>query len=164
MEHDILTKMSFQFFTYWPDKMNRPGCASIEEFIDSAALIDLIKKTITTQPVLVFCDQEKKIEMESALLNPRQIDEEHDFEALRSLHLKQNGSSTYQLLLACNPRTMRGSDFRSPAIGIALIIAKKFQSKADLQQGLGRVGRYKDPCKRFAVGKNEIDLVDAAAA
>ncbi len=25
------------------------------------------------------------------------------------------------------------------------------------------MGRYKDPCKRFAVGKNEIDLVDTAA-
>jgi hypothetical protein len=28
---------------------------------------------------------------------------------------------------------------------------------------LGRVGRYKDPCKRFAVGLNDDDLVDAAA-
>ena len=58
---------------------------------------------------------------------------------------------------------MRGTDFRSPGIGIALIIAKRFQSKVDLQQGLGRVGRYNDPCKRFAVGKDEIDLVDASA-
>ena len=48
MEHDILTKMSFKFFTYWPDKMNRPGHASVDEFIDSADLIDLIKKTVTT--------------------------------------------------------------------------------------------------------------------
>ena len=107
---------------------------------------------------------QKKNDMEKAFLNPRQIDEEQDFEALTSLHLKRNGSSTYQLLVACDPRTMRGTDFRSPGIGIALIIDKKFQSKADLQQGLGRVGRYKDPCKRFAVGKDERDLVDAAAA
>ena len=58
---------------------------------------------------------------------------------------------------------MRGTDFRSPGVGIALIVAKKFESKVDLQQGLGRVGRYKDPCKRFAIGKDEIDLVDIAA-
>ena len=58
---------------------------------------------------------------------------------------------------------MRGTDFRSPGIGIALINAKRFQSKVDLQQGLGRVGRYNDPCKRFAVGKDESDLVDASA-
>ena len=48
MEHDILTKMSFKFFTYWPDQLNRPGHASVDEFIDSADLIDLIKKTVTT--------------------------------------------------------------------------------------------------------------------
>jgi hypothetical protein len=60
MEHDILTKMSFAFFTYWPDQLNRPSRASINEFIDSNDLINVVEKTINTQPVLVFCDPEKK--------------------------------------------------------------------------------------------------------
>ena len=28
---------------------------------------------------------------------------------------------------------------------------------------MGRVGRYKDPCKRLAVGSNDYDLIDTAA-
>jgi hypothetical protein len=80
----------------------------------------------------MFCDSEIKNDLEKASLNPRLIDDEYDFESLQSLHLKQTGSP-YQLLVACNPRTMRGTDFRSPGVGIALIVAKKFQSKVDLQ-------------------------------
>lgn len=53
---------------------------------------------------------------------------------------------------------MRGVDYRSPLIGIALIIGKSFANSREADQGLKRVGRFKDPCHRIAL--EGIPLVD----
>ena len=49
---------------------------------------------------------------------------------LVNLHKKK--SNYYNLIVACDPHTMRGSDFRSTEVGITLIVAKKFNSNIDL--------------------------------
>jgi hypothetical protein len=40
--------MSFKFFTYWPDSLDRPGRASIDKFIDTADLLNLVSTTVAS--------------------------------------------------------------------------------------------------------------------
>ena len=45
---------------------------------------------------------------------------------------------------------MRGVDYKTQdGLGIDLLIARNFPSTSAYQQGLGRVGRYGEPCERF---------------
>ena len=44
---------------------------------------------------------------------------------------------------------MRGFDYRSK-VGIDLIICKSFSTERAMVQGLGRVGRNGDLCRRFS--------------
>lgn len=43
---------------------------------------------------------------------------------------------------------MRGFDYRAPSKGITLILAAPFANQREAMQGLNRVGRFGDPCKR----------------
>jgi len=53
---------------------------------------------------------------------------------------------------------MRGYDYRAPTKGITLIIGASFNNYRELYQGLSRVGRYNDYCKRYKV--DGIPIVD----
>ena len=53
---------------------------------------------------------------------------------------------------------MRAVDYRSPNLGIALVICKSFENERAAQQGLGRVGRNEDPCQRVQL--KSIALID----
>jgi|688.fasta_scaffold37673_4 hypothetical protein len=66
------------------------------------------------------------------------------------VNLQNKSDKLFNLIVACEPKTMRGSDFRSKDVGITLIVAKSFNSNNDLQQGLGRVGRFGDKCYRIS--------------
>jgi hypothetical protein len=44
---------------------------------------------------------------------------------------------------------MRGVDYRSPTVGIALMITKSFPIEREAIQGLNRVGRFGDPYNRI---------------
>ena len=55
---------------------------------------------------------------------------------------------------------MRGSDFRTSLTGICLVVDQGFESSRDAQQGLARVGRYGEACKRLRTART--DLVDKA--
>jgi hypothetical protein len=57
---------------------------------------------------------------------------------------------------------MRGFDYRAESVGIALVIAKSFVNDREAIQGLNRVGRFGDQCRRICV--NSIDLVDREQA
>ena len=64
------------------------------------------------------------------------------------------------VLIVTKPLLMRGFDYRAPKMGIELLIAKSFENQRAYEQGLGRVGRNRDPCKRFLLEK--LDPVDKA--
>jgi len=65
---------------------------------------------------------------------------------------------SYVLLIATNAELMRAIDYRSPNLGLALVIAKSFEHPRQAQQGLGRVGRNSDPCQRVKL--TGVPLVD----
>ena len=55
---------------------------------------------------------------------------------------------------------MRGIDYRASTHGISLIIADSFKNHREVIQGLSRVGRFQDPCRRYLV--KGVELVDSA--
>ena len=75
-----------------------------------------------------------------------------NFKELRKL-------TPYDCVLVSRLDLMRGVDYRSDPHGIDELIANQFPNKRAYVQGLGRVGRYNEPCGRFIItGLN--DTVD----
>jgi hypothetical protein len=56
---------------------------------------------------------------------------------------------------------MRGFDYRSPLLGLNLVIQKPFETHRHLQQGICRVGRYGERCTRLLV--KGVQLIDKEA-
>jgi len=50
---------------------------------------------------------------------------------------------------------MRGFDYRAKTFGVCLIVDQGFDSPADVDQGLARVGRQNDPCERLITNTTE---------
>ena len=61
------------------------------------------------------------------------------------------------VVLITDPELSRGIDYRAAegTVGIALLVMSSVQSQRAFIQLLGRVGRYREPCKRFLW--NELD-------
>ena len=55
---------------------------------------------------------------------------------------------------------MRGVDYRASTHGISLVIADSFENHREATQGLCRLGRFQDPCRRYLV--SGVDLVGNA--
>jgi len=67
----------------------------------------------------------------------------------------------YRVVVALDKSAMRGLDYRSDGIPITLVIAKSFDNKREAAQGLSRVGRFGDTCKR--VQFKDTPLIDVKA-
>jgi hypothetical protein len=52
---------------------------------------------------------------------------------------------------------MRGFDYRAESVGITLVVAKSFVNEREAIQGLNRVGRFGDQCKRIMF--ESVDLI-----
>jgi hypothetical protein len=64
----------------------------------------------------------------------------------------------YKLIIATDPFAMRGFDYRAKTTGITLVIAKSFAHEREAIQGLNRVGRFGDQCKRIMLAA--VPLID----
>jgi hypothetical protein len=64
----------------------------------------------------------------------------------------------YKLIIATDPFAMRGFDYRAKTVGITLVVAKSFAHEREAIQGLNRVGRFGDQCKRIVLAS--VPLVD----
>ena len=85
--------------------------------------------------------------------------EEVDHQVLRTLHEQVNGK--YRVVVALDKSAMRGLDYRSDGIPITLVLAKSFDNKREAAQGLSRVGRFGDACRR--VQFKDTPLIDVKA-
>ena len=71
------------------------------------------------------------------------------FTNCKDLHRLKN-LTKYDILVVTDAELMRGVDYRSAKnAGISLLIMGAFASTRAFVQGLGRVGRYTEPCQRF---------------
>ncbi len=85
------------------------------------------------------------------------VNDDTEFELLRNLD-DRNLNRSHRILLVSKSLIMRGTDFRSVKKGILLIVARAFDSQRETDQGLARVGRFGDKCKRLLL--DGIELVD----
>ena len=70
-------------------------------------------------------------------------------------------------LIVTDEELMRGIDYRlkktegSKDDGIDLLVMRSFSSKRAVEQGLSRVGRYNEPCRRYKL--ESVGLLDTEA-
>ena len=75
-----------------------------------------------------------------------------DLDVLRCL-------TSQDVLLVTKPALMRGFDYRC-ATGIALFLARRFESRRASFQACGRVGRYGEPCRRVVASDIQGELYE----
>ena len=63
-------------------------------------------------------------------------------------------------LIITDLQLMRGVDYRNKGKGIDLLLARDFPTTRSYVQGLGRVGRYSEPCDRFQLDTMQEKLVN----
>ena len=128
--------------------------------IEGAQLQEMLEKR--ERPILLFTDAERAHNLcnnDPAPGNCHQDCKEHSF--LRQLGEKTDGK--FPLLVVTDPKLMRGYDYRS-TVGIDLVIDKQFASEREMIQGLNRVGRNGDDCKRFTLVDPLVDMKQQAQA
>jgi hypothetical protein len=101
--------------------------------------------------MIIFAEKADFPKYES-MIEHEQKYEDQEVDAVVKDYIKKGS-----LILVSDSKYMRGYDYRSEE-GLALFIAKSFENAREAQQGLGRVGRFGDPCKRYI--KEGVNLVD----
>ena len=81
------------------------------------------------------------------------MSEETDYNILRCLD-----QQPFKLVVATGEFAMRGIDYRSEKFTMTEVIAKSFSCKVQARQGLDRVGRFGDSCRRIRF--QDVEMVD----
>lgn len=63
--------------------------------------------------------------------------------------LRQLDRAPYKLLVASDSFAMRGIDYRSKTNPLFLVVAQQFPCTREALQGVARVGRFGDPCRKI---------------
>jgi hypothetical protein len=131
------------------------------ELPDPSDIYSFCREELKESAVLLYCTMKcfKKVFKDSKLsftLASAASDTE-----LRNLD-QRGHDGLFRLLIAtdASPSAMRGLDFRAPAGSITLLVAASFPNVREASQGLYRVGRFGDACKRLIVAG--VPLVDEA--
>jgi hypothetical protein len=66
------------------------------------------------------------------------------------------------VVVATDKFAMRGLDYRSKLVPMALILAKSFENPREAMQGSNRVGRFGDSCTRTSF--SDIPIINDEAA
>ena len=117
-----------------------------------------IDEHITHQPVLVYCTDEQKENLNQDNRFQKKVSNEEILDDEVMQHLQRKYDGAYLLLIATEDKYMRAIDYRAPDTGIALVIARPFNHSRQSLQGLGRVGRNGDKCNRVRLAN--VELVD----
>ena len=80
-------------------------------------------------------------------------------ETIDPLLLRQLGQAPYKLLVSLDQFGMRGLDYRSKSNPLFLVVAQQFSCVREALQGVSRVGRFGDPCRRIKFADCQ-ELVD----
>ena len=95
--------------------------------------------------------------LKGLLSNTVLVDQLTDASTLRHCDKRQDGDR-YTTYIVSDEALTRGTDWRSPDVGMALVLDRGFESERDLQQALARVGRFGDRAVR--VKSNNVELID----
>ena len=75
---------------------------------------------------------------------------------LAALEKLKDELGNYPVVIVHSEDMMRGVDYRSDSKGMTLVIDNSFSTNRDALQGLSRVGRFGDDCRRYLVGGVEL--------
>jgi len=112
-------------------------------------------------PVLVYCDDSLHEELKNRNLPLLVVDNNVNHNILRQLDQPTN-INQYSVVVAKDKSAMRGLDYRSVKVKMALFVAKSFENKREAFQGFNRVGRFGDTCCR--IGFDDVPVIDQKAA
>ena len=82
-----------------------------------------IEEHITHQPVLVYCTDEQKENLNQDNRFQKKVSNEEILDDEVMQHLQRKYDGAYLLLIATEDKYMRAIDYRAPDTGIALVIA-----------------------------------------
>lgn len=102
-------------------------------------------------PVLVYGPMELKDAVAAAIADLIVVDPQVDYSMLRQLD-----NAPYKVLFAVDEFGMRGIDYRCERTTMHLVIAQPFSCTREALQGVARVGRFGDPCKRIIFHGTEL--------
>ena len=154
--------MEFEIMSYFITSKKNDKDPVFDERLEESqdqTLLSLIEKERATLPVLVFCSEEALASMWEKIPEMIEIKEIETHSDLERVEVKDEFGNC-KVFVACAEMNMRGLDFRAPKLGMTLIVNKGFSSKRDMYQGMNRVGRFGDKCKRVKLGK--FSVVDPA--
>lgn len=136
------------------------SCIQTLPLSPDADLIQHILEVLTEYAVLLYCSLEfqRLLKDDNIPFILIQDGEDIDDEFLRTLENRSSTDGFHTLIVTCTSFGMRGFDYRSPMKGITLIIAASFEHQRQATQGLNRVGRFSDPCRRMIL--KDIPLID----
>ena len=150
-ERSVFECMKFNEATYWPKNVAVPFVDYSLRTVDGSCFRDLcrvIGHELDRRPVLLFCDQKEIDTVWSDITPAKEIKDRRDYGILKQLD-RVNHKGMHELILATTEEEMRGVDLRAPMKGVTLVIAKSFSCQRNADQGLMRVGRYGDPCRKL---------------
>jgi hypothetical protein len=149
VEARVVNALQLKVFHYVPDaevvdvatrlKMDHIQHASSTE--DKAKFIASL---VVNGPVLVYGTVELRDALATVSVEPVTIDPSTDYSMLRKLD-----QVPYMVLFADTRFGMRGIDYRSERVPLQQVIEKSFDCTREALQGVARVGRFGDPCKRI---------------
>ena len=104
---------------------------------------DFLSERDDKMAVLIYCHEEdvtryKELGKQYGFAPATNLSEIEDFRHL----------GPYDCLIVTDSDLMRGIDYSGAPYGIKLLISRDFPHHRAFEQGLGRVGRYGQPCKR----------------
>lgn len=125
-----------------------------------SAKAELILKQAETGPVLVYCNKDLTDALKALDCSTLIVTDDSETKDLEELDkILDNGK--YRVLAAVEEIVMRGFDYRSRDCQMSLVVARSFSNDREAIQGLGRVGRWGDQCKRIRF--SDVPFVDQEA-
>ena len=113
--------------------------------------------TVTCNPLLIYGTVDLKTFFDERNAKYMCVDSDLNTETLRTLDVRESPGA-FRLMLATTMHGMRGVDYRSKAIRMDLLVTTSFENEREAMQGLCRVGRFGDDCKRFKL--ESVPLID----
>ena len=116
---------------------------------ESEEKTEYIVQLLSNGPVLVFCENDLAEQLVERMTTAERADAvicmstKTDYKSLLCLDQKP-----FKLVIATEEFAMRGIDYRCEKATMTVVIGKPFSCTVQARQGLDRVGRFDDPCKR----------------
>ena len=160
IEAQVVQALQFKQYAYAPDAEQEDAATRLEfddvhHVSSTEDKVKLITTLVASGSVIVYGSEELKDQLllvasaGTIVINQDNVD---------CKMLRQLDQAPYKILFNVNQFGMRGIDYRSQRNTLYLVIAQGFDCTREALQGMARVGRFGDQCKRIKF--SDVELVD----